>query len=161
MPKRLLDKMHPEDRAQWMQLNKAHRALKQVKRFINLTQKQPLTQKQAAEKARISRTIKRQEAALRTTTNYPYALLPAEGKSSRPHSQGEGRPLMRITSLMRNHVARNVASDHASRHMRKAGRKRWSDEDRAVCIAKYNALVTADERAEFEHRLAEASKVKA
>jgi hypothetical protein len=61
--------------------------------------------------------------------------------------------VIRITNLMRNHVARNVASDYASKHMRKAGRKQWNDEDRAVCIAKYNALVTPDERTEFERRL--------
>jgi hypothetical protein len=64
----------------------------------------------------------------------------------------------RLTNLMTNHVARNIASDHASRHMRKAGRKQWNDEDRAICSDKYNALVTPEERAEFERRLAEASK---
>ena len=64
----------------------------------------------------------------------------------------------RLTSNRTNHTARNIASDYASRHMRKAGRKRWNDEDRAACIAKYNALVTPDERAEFERRFAEASK---
>jgi len=65
---------------------------------------------------------------------------------------------MRITNLMRNHVARNIAADHASRHMRKAQRNRWNDEDRAVCIDKYKALITEDERAEFERLFAEVSK---
>jgi|HubBroStandDraft_5_1064220.scaffolds.fasta_scaffold452612_2 hypothetical protein len=51
---------------------------------------------------------------------------------------------------MTNHAARNIASDYASRHMRKARRKRWNDEDRAICIAKYDALATADEQAEFK-----------
>jgi hypothetical protein len=63
---------------------------------------------------------------------------------------------VRLTRFMTNHAARNIASDYASKHMRKAGRKRWDDEDRAICIAKYNTLVTADERAEFERPFAEA-----
>ena len=67
-------------------------------------------------------------------------------------------PPMRLTNLMTNHVARNVAADSASKHMRKAGRKRWSDEDRAVCIAEYTARVTPDELAEFERRLGETPK---
>jgi hypothetical protein len=59
---------------------------------------------------------------------------------------------MRLTNLMRNHVARNIAADHASKHMRKAKRTRWNDEDRAVCMDKYKALVTVEEWAEFERR---------
>jgi hypothetical protein len=59
---------------------------------------------------------------------------------------------MRTTSLMRNQTARNIASDHASRHMRKNRRTRWNDEDRAVCIDKYKALVTPEEWAAFKGR---------
>jgi hypothetical protein len=51
--------------------------------------------------------------------------------------------MIRLTRFMTNHAARNIASDYASRHMRKARRKRWNDEDRAICIAKYDALATA------------------
>ncbi|MGA9902190.1 MAG: hypothetical protein WBQ39_09655 [Terriglobales bacterium] len=61
---------------------------------------------------------------------------------------------------MSNHVARNIAADHASRHMRKRQRNRWNDDDRAVCIDKYKDLVTAGERAEFERRFAEAERQK-
>lgn len=66
--------------------------------------------------------------------------------------------MRRLTNLMTNHVARNIAADHASRHMRKAGRRQCNDEDRAVCIAKYSALVSEDEREKFESRFAEDAK---